>query len=177
MTSDFQEAELLSKLGASSRTSTAQADWSEVNDAKANPLAAASFSGESLAEQWAIANQPALKIGVRADGWYRLTQTQMAAAGFDTSADARNLRVFAGGNEVAIRVSRDSGALAAGDFIEFWGQGLDTPTTDTQVYWLVNGARETAGGACRPTLGKRTSPTTHPARRRIDPTQKRGDFK
>ena len=138
---DFQQAELLAKLGASSRTSTAQADWSEVDDAKGNPIAAASFAGESLAEQWDLANQPALKIGVRADGWFRLTQTQMASAGFDTSGDARNLRLLVGGNEVAIRVSRDTGALASGDFIEFWGQGLDTPTTDTQVYWLVNGAQ------------------------------------
>jgi hypothetical protein len=138
---DFQQAELLSQLGASSRPSTAQADWSEADDAKDNSLTAASFAGESLAEQWTIANQPALKIGVRADGWYRVTQTQMAAAGFDTSAPAQNLRLFAGGNEVAIRVSRDNGALASGDFIEFWGQGLDTSTTDTQVYWLVNGAQ------------------------------------
>jgi len=138
---DFQQAELLSQLGGSSRTSTAQADWSEIDDAKANSLTAASFAGESLAEQWAIANQPALKIGVRADGWYRLTQTQIADAGFDMSGDARNLRLFAGGNEVAIHVSRDTGALASGDFIEFWGQGLDTATTDTQVYWLVNGAQ------------------------------------
>ena len=138
---DSQQAELLSQLGGSSRTSTAQADWPEIDDAKANSLTAASFAGESLAEQWAIANQPALKIGVRADGWYRLTQTQMAAAGFDMSGDARNLRLFAGGNEVAIRVSRDTGTLASGDFLEFWGQGLDSATTDTQVYWLVNGAQ------------------------------------
>ena len=130
---DFQQAELLSQLGASSRTSTAEADWSEIDDAKVKSLTAA-IAGESLAEQWAIANQPALKIGVLADGWYRLTQTQMVAAGFDTSGDARNLRLFAGGNEIAIRVSRDTGALASGDFIEFWGQGLDTSTTDTQVY-------------------------------------------
>src|SRR6185436_19337823 len=123
-----------------------------------------SFAGESLAEQWAIANQPALKIGVRADGWYRLTQTQMAATGFDTSGDARNLRLFVSGNEVAFRVSRDTGALASGDFIEFWGQGLDSPTTDVQVYWLINGAqpglRITTKGELQPdALPPQTVPT------------------
>src|SRR6185369_17278545 len=68
---DFQQAELLSQLGGASRTATAQPDFSEIDDAKAESLTAASFAGESLSEQWAIANQPALKIGVRADGWYR----------------------------------------------------------------------------------------------------------
>ncbi len=138
---DFQQAELLSKLGATSRAATAQTGWLDADDAKTNLQTAATFSGESLAEQWAIANQPALKIGVRADGWYRVTQPQMAAAGFDTSGDARNLRLFVGGNEIAMRVSREIGPLGAADFIEFWGQGLDTPTTDTQIYWLTNGAQ------------------------------------
>src|SRR5262249_39957017 len=67
-----------------------------------------------------------------------ITQPQLAGAGFDTSGDARNLRLFVSGNEVAITVSRNSGPLGASDFIEFWGQGIDTPTTDTQVYWLIN---------------------------------------
>ena len=33
--------------------------------------------------QWAIANQPAVKIGVRAAGWYRVTQPVLVAAGLD----------------------------------------------------------------------------------------------
>src|SRR5437868_4299119 len=40
-----------------------------------------------------------------------------------------------------MRVSRDSGPLGTSDFVEFWGEGLDTATTDTQVYWLVNGSQ------------------------------------
>jgi hypothetical protein len=39
----------------------------------------------------------------------------------------------------AIHVSRESGALTSTDYIEFWGEGLDTASTDTQIYWLVNG--------------------------------------
>jgi hypothetical protein len=120
---------------------TAKSDWPDADGARDRSQTSESVSGESLAEQWANANLPALKIGIRADGWYRVSQTQMAAAGFDTSGDARNLRLFVGGNEIAISVNRETGALGPGDFIEFWGQALDTPTTDTQVYWLVNGTQ------------------------------------
>jgi hypothetical protein len=91
----------------------------------------------------------------------------MAAAGFDTAGDARNLRLFAGGNEVAIRLSRDTGALTSGDFVEFWGQGLDGSTSDTQVYWLVNGAqaglRIMTKGELKPDVPP-TQPVPTPAR-------------
>jgi hypothetical protein len=151
---EFQPAPLLSTLGATSRTAAVQSELPETDGAKDRSQTSASLSGESLAEQWANANLPALKIGIRADGWYRVSQPQMATAGFDTSGDARNLRLFVGGNEIAISVSRETGALGPGDFIEFWGQGLDTPTTDTQVYWLINGAqaglRITTKGELRP---------------------------
>ncbi|PYS70539.1 MAG: hypothetical protein DMF73_12660, partial [Acidobacteria bacterium] len=71
----------------------------------------------------------------------RITQQQMVAAGFNINSDARNLQLFVEGNEVAISVSRGNGQLSSTDFVEFWGQGLDTPTTDTRVYWLINGAQ------------------------------------
>jgi hypothetical protein len=93
----------------------------------------------TIQEQWAIAAQPALKIAIRKDGWYRVTQTQMAAAGFNPSVDIRNLRLFIDANEVAINTSQSSGLLGSGDYIEFYGQGLDTQTTDTRIYYLVAG--------------------------------------
>jgi hypothetical protein len=92
-----------------------------------------------LSQQWSMANQPALKIGVRSAGWYRIGQPQLAAAGFDVTGDAQNLQLFVEGDEVAVHVSRDAGALSPSDFIEFWAQALDSPTSDTRVYWLVNG--------------------------------------
>ncbi len=95
----------------------------------------------TIQDQWSIAGQAALKIGVKQDGWYRVTQPEMAAAGFDVSADARNLRLFADGREVPIEVSRTSGVLTIVDFLEFYGTGLDTPTTDTHVYYLINGSQ------------------------------------
>jgi hypothetical protein len=133
------QSQLLSNLGTNTSGFTGQTGWAEASDNSSSKSAANALSTATIADQWAIANQPALKIGVNANGWYRVTQTEMAAAGFDTSGDARNLRMFVGAIEIAIRVSRDSGALTAADYIEFWGQRLDLPSTDTQIYWLLNG--------------------------------------
>jgi peptidase C25-like protein len=139
---NVQQSELLSNLGGASRDAGMQAGAAEIEQAKAGFQASADSSApQAIADQWDIANQPALKIGIRGEGWYRISQSQMAAAGFDTTGDARNLRLFVAGSEIAIRVSRDAGSLGSSDFIEFWGQGLDTSTTDTQVYWLINGAQ------------------------------------
>src|SRR5712692_5797646 len=136
------QSELLEHPGAGDRAASKQTEWAEASVGSPQQASVQSVGPETLSDQWTlIANQPALKIGVRADGWYRITQPEMAAAGFATSADARNLRLFVGGNEIAMRTSRDSGALAASDYVEFWGQGLDVATTDTQIYWLVNGAQ------------------------------------
>lgn len=96
---------------------------------------------EAIQDQWAIAAQPGVKIGVKQDGWYRVTQPELVAAGFNVSADARNLRLFVDGREVPIEVSKSSGPLDSTDFLEFYGTGVDTLTTDTHVYYLINGAQ------------------------------------
>ena len=97
----------------------------------------------SLDDQFVIAAQTALKIGIKKDGWYRVTQPQMVAAGFNPTVDIRNLRLFEDSKEVAISTSQSSGPFGASDFIEFYGQRFDTPTTDTRIYYLVAGT--TAG--------------------------------
>src|SRR5712671_4814022 len=124
---EYRQSELLSELGGLGAVTTTNPDWLEL-DQRDRSLQAASgdLITTTLAQQWMLANQPALKIGVRADGWYRITQPQLAANGFDTTGDARNLQLFVDGNEVAISVSRDNGQLSSTDFVEFWGQGLDT---------------------------------------------------
>jgi hypothetical protein len=106
----------------------------------------ASFANQSqtagsVQDQWQIAAQPGLKISVRQDGWYRLTQAQLVAAGLDANTEARNLRLFVNAQEVAIRVTRESGPLSPSDFIEFYGIGLDVPWSDKQVYWLTGGTQ------------------------------------
>jgi hypothetical protein len=129
---------LFSDLGAppAAQSQASQREWSGSETVSSPPVGI-----DTIQDQWAIAAQSSLKIGVKSEGWYHLTQSQLAAAGFDTSGDAGNLRLFVGGQELAMLVSRQSGPLSATDYIEFYGLGLDVPTTDTQMYWLVNGSQ------------------------------------
>ena len=93
-----------------------------------------------LEMQWALAAQPAVKIGVTHPGWYRVTQPELVAAGLDARVNPRTLRLYAEGIERAIVVTGEGdGRFDASDAIEFYGTGLDTPSTDTRVYWLVAG--------------------------------------
>jgi hypothetical protein len=89
--------------------------------------------------QWGIAAQTALKIQVKSNDWYRVTQQQMSAAGFNPTADIRNLSLFVSGQEIAISTSKGAGQLSPGDYIEFYGQGLDTLDTDARIYYLIAG--------------------------------------
>ncbi|HKB65145.1 MAG TPA: C25 family cysteine peptidase [Pyrinomonadaceae bacterium] len=93
----------------------------------------------SIETQWEIAAQTALKISINKDGWYRVTQPQMVAAGFNPVVDIRNLQLFVDANEVAINTNQLSGQFGSSDYIEFYGSGLDTPTTDKHIYYLIAG--------------------------------------
>jgi hypothetical protein len=136
--SDFAQT-----AGASGALSGGSANLSESTDSfeKYYPLGDAQVDSApgTIADQWAIAAQPALKIAIRKDGWYRVTQPQMVAAGFNPTVNIRNLRLFVDAQEVAISTSQHSGPFGSGDYIEFYGRGLDTPTTDTRIYYLIAG--------------------------------------
>ena len=101
----------------------------------------------TIENQWAIAGQSALKIQIKMDGWYRVTQQQMVTAGFNPIVDIRNLSLYVNAQEIAIRTSKSSGQFGNGDYLEFYGQGLDTKESDTRIYYLIAGA----------TPGKRTA--------------------
>src|SRR5436190_4302691 len=135
----YRQTALLADLGKGKSTQTSNREWRDALKTDRSSEIVAGDTSATLGQQWSIAGQPALKIGIRSDGWYRITQPQLSAAGFDVTGEARNLQLIVEGNEIAMSVSRDAGALAQADFIEFWGEGLDRPTTDTRVYWLVNG--------------------------------------
>ena len=134
-----------------SDVAAAQAEKAEQTGGPAGTFERLAVAPAGVKEQWPIAAQPALKINVKQDGWYRVTQPEMAAAGFDVSADVRNLRLFADSREVPIEVTRSSGVLTTSDFVEFYGTGLDITTTDTHVYYLVNGSQ---AGLRVPLLGE-----------------------
>ena len=71
-----------------------------------------------LDTQWALAAQAAVKIGVKRAGWYRVSQSELAAAGLSGNVDPRTLRLFAEGVEHAIVVTGEAdGHFDAGDAV------------------------------------------------------------
>ncbi|GAC1446431.1 MAG: hypothetical protein NVSMB56_05040 [Pyrinomonadaceae bacterium] len=89
-----------------------------------------------------IVAQRAVKIGIKRNGWYRVAQRDLIAAGFDPEAYSNFLQLYVDGQEVPIIVSNErTGVFGANDYIEFYGLGLNTPTADTHIYYLIAGAR------------------------------------
>jgi hypothetical protein len=102
---------------------------------------AASVASSSFTKQQQIAALPAIKIAVRKAGWYRVRQDEILAAGMSPAVDPRTLQLFADGIELPMVVRGEAkGTFVDGDYIEFYGTGLDTPWTDTKIYWLVQGS-------------------------------------
>ncbi len=105
------------------------------------PVSARSVMPASAASL--LGSQGALKITVRSEGWYRVTQPELVAAGFNTRVDPRFLQLFAGGREAPMYVSTaQSGLFDGSSAIEFYGIGSDTPSSDARVYWLATTGKE-----------------------------------
>jgi hypothetical protein len=83
-----------------------------------------------------------VKIYIQEEGWYRVTQPELMAAGLDPAVNPRFLKLFVDGEEqpIIVKGGKDD-RLGSRGFIEFYGTGLDTPYTDTRVYWLVPGSK------------------------------------
>src|SRR6185295_5796421 len=139
-----QRARLLSELRESSTAGNADAvsEWPAAMNAEAR-RETLNLTPEGLREQQSIASGQAVKIQVNRSGWYRLSQPELVAAGLDPTGDARLLQLYVDGVEVPIRLSSNGPQLGSNDTLEFYGVGLDTPTTDTRTYWLIRG--ESAG--------------------------------
>ena len=86
-----------------------------------------------------IADQ-AVKLSVTSEGFYRVSQPELVAVGFDANLDPRNLQLFVDGQEQPINVVTASGLFDSSAAIEFYGIGVDSAATDEHVYWLVNGS-------------------------------------
>ncbi|TLY39614.1 MAG: DUF2341 domain-containing protein, partial [Nitrospirae bacterium] len=136
---------LLSKLGRGKHKGRLPgAPWQGAADAATQTPTAA-----QLAVQGQLAAGPAIKLGVSAEGWYRVDQPTLIAAGLDPRVDPRRLQLFVEGREVPLVVTgAQDGRLEPRDAIEFYGVGLDTPWTDIRTYWLVEGqqAGQRVGG-------------------------------
>lgn len=97
--------------------------WNEVTKSRAYP---------DSATQRMLTGQAGVKIGVKADGFYRVTAAELQAAGLDTSADPTNWKLYTSGVEQAINVG------PGGGFIEFMAKVNETVEADTSFYYLVN---------------------------------------
>jgi hypothetical protein len=97
-----------------------------------------------LNRQRLIAAQPGVKLGVKKQGIYRVSRTELANSGFNVNAPVENWQLYKNGNEQAIIIGTN------GDYIEFYGEGIDTVESGTQIYYLINGTE----------TGKRINPIT-----------------
>ena len=95
---------------------------------------------DAVVQRVNLDNEPAVKISVQQEGWYRVSRAQLVGAGLDPRANARTLQLFAEGVEQPLLIlGNQSGALGPNDALEFYGTGIDTPYSGTRVYWLVWG--------------------------------------
>lgn len=95
----------------------------------------------ALSPQSDLAGQPAVKLSVKHEGWYRITQPDLIAAGLDPTADPRLLQLYVDGRPLPMLVQGEQdGRFDVADAVEFYGVGVDAPSTDTRVYWLVAGS-------------------------------------
>src|SRR5581483_5424420 len=126
---------------------------------------------EQLETQWALAAGAAVKLSIRQEGWYRIRQADLIAAGLDPATDPHNLQLFVDGRQQPILVTgEEDGRFDATDGIEFYGTGLDTASTDTRVYWLVQGEQP----GMRIQVGGRPERPRSPAPGAIRPSRIRG---
>jgi hypothetical protein len=83
--------------------------------------------------QFWLASQPGVKIGVKKEGIYRVLRADLQTAGFNVNAATSTWQLYADGVEQPIIVD------PSGNYIEFYGRGLDTLATDMRNYFLVVG--------------------------------------
>jgi hypothetical protein len=98
-----------------------------------------SSSGVTL--QPDLAGRAAVKMSVRDEGLYRVTQAELLRAGLDAKVDPRMLQLFVDGQPVPLNFVSKSGAFDASAAIEFYGLGVDSAFTDSRIYWLVAGSQ------------------------------------
>ncbi len=92
------------------------------------------LQADPVTQKW-VAAQPGVRIGVAKEGFYRVSRTDLQNAGFDVNASAAFWQLYVNGVEQSINVG------AGGSYIEFYGRGIDTLETDTQIYYLVVGTQ------------------------------------
>jgi hypothetical protein len=99
---------------------------------------------DAVMQRW-VASQPGAKIGIKKEGFYRVSRADLQAAGFDVNSSPALWQLYVNGVQQSINVGAD------GSFVEFYGRGIDTLYSDQQIYYLLVGAQN----------GKRIGATAH----------------
>lgn len=126
------ESEIITELKKSKGARHGQSEKVEfAPSVSEKPTAETGFTTtDQTADAVVVPSDPnALKIEVRANGFYRVDAQTLAAKGFN-AAQSAYWKLFSDGVEEPMVVNADGS-------IEFFGEGLDTIQTDTNVYWLV----------------------------------------
>jgi uncharacterized repeat protein (TIGR01451 family) len=129
---------MLSEMARSNATlGRASGAQSHVREAVATPV----VSKAAINTGFQLAAQPAVKIFVDHEGWYRITQPQLVAAGLNPNLPASSLHLFAEGVEQPISVTGAASNFGSQGAIEFYGTAIDTPFSGQRVYWLMSSAQ------------------------------------
>lgn len=155
---ELESAMTLARMGRTGGTTASIAPKAAVS-AKAAP------TPKSVQKQYELAAGATVRLGVKAEGWYRVTQPQLVAAGISAGVDPRTLQLYLNGVEQPIHVeSAAKNQFGANDALYFYGTGIDSTWSDTQAYWLVagpgNGRRMNVGGSSRGAAGASSFPAT-----------------
>ncbi|MFP4436010.1 MAG: C25 family cysteine peptidase [Chloroflexaceae bacterium] len=141
-------------------------NYADLERPSATPPASGTTASQSLPTTRSSAS-PAFKISVRAAGIYQVTPADLTRAGLDpTGIDPRTFKLRHGDQDIPIYVQGEAdGRFDAGDYLLFYGTGLDTRYTDTNVYWLTVGG---SAGLRMPVRdgtpdGRAVTPTHFPA--------------
>ena len=95
----------------------------------------------ALSTQLSLASHSAFKLSVRREGWYRVTQPELVAAGLDPNINPQLLQMFVDGKQLPIKVNANKGnQFDSSSSVEFYGLALDSAVTDARVYWLTAGS-------------------------------------
>ena len=100
--------------------------------ALAAEMTASEIPANLATQQW-VAGQPGLKLSVKQEGFYRVSKSDLAVAGFDVTVPGRFWRLFLDGVEQDIIVGPED------SYIEFFGRGQDTRESGEKVYFLIGG--------------------------------------
>jgi uncharacterized repeat protein (TIGR01451 family) len=103
-------------------------------------------SAAQVQKQLELAEHSAVKILVMHEGWHRVAQPDLVAAGLDPNVDPALLHLFAEAIEQPIQITGATsgpGGFGPKAAINFYGTGIDTEFSGTRVYWL--GVGETPG--------------------------------